>query len=130
MADTIRLISDLITIFRDNQFGTITAQDMRDALVTLSPPETILAYSSNIAWNIGTAPVSRVVLTGSTTVTISGGEVGRAYRLAIVQGGTGNNSVVLSGVTVLGTPVWKTAVNDINLLNIDISGAVSYATVI
>lgn len=57
MADTSRTQSDLLTnLFQDGQAdGSITAQDMRDLIVSLTPSSATGRFTSNVVFTIGTA---------------------------------------------------------------------------
>lgn len=133
MADTIRTIAYLLaSLFQDGQAeGAITEQDARDMIVTLAPPETTLTPAgAAVAWNLSTDPAAVVSLTdGSTTITASNGEAGRTYDLVVTQG-TGGNAVVLSGVTVLGTPNWRTVAGQFNIVSVRVSGTTRIAVVV
>jgi hypothetical protein len=131
MVDTVRTIATLLTtLFQDGQAaGSITPQDARDLIVSLSPPEVALTFSASVAWALDTNPVARLVMTGNSTITASGGDNGRAYRLAIVQDATGSRVPTLAGVTLLGTATWLTAPNAINFVNVDVVNGTRVAVV-
>lgn len=70
MADTSRTKTDLLTnLFQDGQTGGISANDMRDLLVSLAPPMGGFYFSSTAATTIGTAGVY-VKAAGTTTSTV------------------------------------------------------------
>jgi hypothetical protein len=106
--------------------GAITAARVRqlleDLVASLAPPETTLTYSSSLSWNVSTSPIASVTLTGNVTITLSGGEAGQTYRLAIIQGGSGSYTIALAGCTVLGSASWATAVGAINMVWIYVPG--------
>lgn len=97
--------------------------------ISSAPPETTLTYASSLSWNMDTNPVAKVTLTGNVTITVSGGVAGGNYRLMVFQDGTGSRAVTLSGVTLIGTPIWATAANGVNIIAIDYSGSTRYAVV-
>lgn len=132
MADLVtRIDTQLSSAEQDNQpAGSFTLAKLRSLTVSLSPPETIINYATSVNWNLNTDPVAQLTLTGNVTVTVSGGETGRTYRLAIIQAGVGSNTVALAGCVTLGTPIYRTAVGAVNLLSIDIVGLTPYAMVV
>lgn len=131
MTQTVRTIAYLLASeFQDGQAaGSITPQDVRDLIVSLMPPETTLTYAASLTWNLDTNPVSYVVLTGNITITLSGGNSGQAYRLALQQDATGGRTVALSGETTLGYPTWATAANGINIMTVEIVNGTRYVAV-
>jgi hypothetical protein len=129
------LVADIDAVLASGQgAGAITdarqRQLMENLVASIAPSEATLTYSSSLSWNVSTNPVAKVTLTGNVTITVSGGEAGVSYRLAVIQDGTGSRTVTLSGVTVLGTAVWATAAGAVNILTIDDVGGTRYATVI
>lgn len=132
------LISALTTesdgVFADGQAdGSITTarvrQLMENVVASLAPAETTLTFSTTLAWALDTNPVAIVTLTGNTTITLSAGQSGRCYRLAVIQDATGSRTVTLAGCTTLGTPVWSTAANSINLISVDVANSTRYVVV-
>ncbi len=111
--------------------GSYTPQRMRNLIVSLVGPPAVLTPSSGaVTWNLATAPCATVTITAATTVTVTNGEDGMSYRLAIIQGGAGNFTPTLSGVTQSSTPVWSTAAGSSNRVYIDVVGSVRMADII
>lgn len=129
MADTVRLIAALKTLLADNTTGAISPQDVRDMLESLAPPEQALVDGANIAWDLDVKPVSRVTLGGNRTITLSNGESGRTYRLAIVQDGIGGRQPTIAGATLRGAANWDTAPNAVSLVGVDVVNGVRYYAV-
>lgn len=98
-----------------------------DSIATLSPNEATLTFSTTLAWNLDTSPVAYVVLTNNTTITLSNGQNGRSYRLAVKQDATGGRTVTLSGATLLGAAVWSTAANAVNIISVDMVNGTRFA---
>lgn len=134
MADTPRTRSFLLgSEFQDGQVnGSITAQDVRDFMVTiLGPSVTLTPVSGAVTWSLASAPIATVTITQNTTITVTGGEDGfTGYRLAIIQGGAGSFTPTLSGVTLSSTPTWNTAAGSSNRVYIDCVGTTLMADVI
>lgn len=130
------LLAELASLFATGQLAqsiteTRILNALNDLVATLSPTETtIVPVSGALTWNLATNPVAQATLSAtSTTVTLVSGEAGRTYRLALIQAVGGNNAVVVSGATLLGTPPWRTAGSAVNLLTVDIVGSTLYGVV-
>jgi hypothetical protein len=98
-------------------------------LATVPTPETALTFAATMTWNVTTNPICYVILTANTTITVSGGVAGQNYRLGLIQNATGGYTVTLAGCTILGSPLWATAANGVNIVTIDRMNGVSYAAV-
>ena len=138
MTGVYKALSDLLTeadsTLADNQAAaSITPARVRqleeDLVASLAPTETALTFSTSLAWNMATNPVAYVVLTGNTTITVSGGTSGQSYRIGLIQDATGNRTIALSGCTILGNPLWATAASGVNIVTIEVVNGTSYAAV-
>ncbi len=130
MADTVRTIADLLTaLFQDSQVRAISAQYMRDLIVSIARPESTLSSSASIAWDLNVHPIAKVTLAEAPTITLSNGEAGRAYRLAVIQDGTGTWVPTLAGCTTVGTPAWATDPGAISFLRVEFVGSTRYAMI-
>jgi len=119
------------TILIDNTTGLILPQGMRNCFVTIiGPPVTLTPVAGAVTWPLATAPLATVTIVANTTITVTGGEDGMCYRLAIIQGGAGSFVPTLSGVTLSSTPVWATASGASNRVYIDVVGATLMADAI
>lgn len=128
------LVSELDSVVASNQGpGAITASRVRalleDLVASIAPSEVALTFGATMTWNLATNPIAQVTLTGNVTLTVSGGEAGATYRLALIQDGTGSRAVTLSGVTMLGTAAWATAAAGVNILTVDDINGTLYAVV-
>lgn len=89
MADTVRSRSALLTtLFQDGQTAGITAQDMRDLIVSLVPSYGGFYFSTPAATTIGTGG-TYVKAAGTTTATVGTADIGT---------GSTNNRLVYTGV--------------------------------
>lgn len=111
MADTPRTrIYLLASIFQDGQApGSITAQDMRDYIVSQFPSFVALVSGATVTWTV-TAPISKATLTLGTnaTLVISGAAAGDEGYLEVTQDATGGRTFTLPAGTVVGS---TTAIN-------------------
>jgi hypothetical protein len=132
MADTARTRAFLLgTDFIDNTSGLITAQMLRDFVVSVIGPPTALSPTTGaVTWDLSVNPCASITLTGNATITVTNGEDGMSYRLAVVQGGAGSFTPTFSGVTFSGVPAWATVVGASNRVYIDMVGTTRMADVI
>jgi hypothetical protein len=109
----------------------LLASHLRDVLVSAMPVEQVLTVTAGaVAWNMDNAPAARITLTQNTTVTVTGGEDGRSYVLAVVQGGAGSFTTTLTGCTVHpAAPAWLTGVGSVTLARVHVSAGVRHAVI-
>ena len=88
MADTSRSLSDILTLMADNTTGAISAQDLRDLIVSLSPAFGGLYISSSAETSIATIDTWTLAAGTSTeTSSSSAFTVSAANRLTAVMMG-------------------------------------------
>lgn len=97
-------------------------------ILGLAPAENPLAWAPTVSWSIDSNPVCFMILSGDTTVTPTGGINGGHYQLSFIQDGTGNHTVTLVGVTILGGLNWSSAAGTPTIMNLSIVNNVNYAT--
>jgi hypothetical protein len=111
--------------------GSDNPAQIRDMIVSLiGPPATLTPVAGAVTWDLSVAPCATCTITANTTITVTNGEDGMSYRLAVIQGGVGSFTPTLSGVTLSSTPVWATAAAASNRVYIDVVGATLMADVI
>ena len=123
---TLRAAGALAVETRKPSIATTDLTDWASATASFGSNEAALTYASTTTWNMTTSPAATLTLTGSPTIALSGGAAGRTYRLAVIQGGSGNYTATFSGATVLGALAFSGAVGAVTLFSADVVGSTIY----
>lgn len=96
MVDTVRTLSELQTLFADNTTGAISPQDLRDFLVSVSPPHGTMYRNVAAATTIVT-PGTYVKAAGTTTAgALNGFDMPADNRLRYTGAATKHFHLVVS----------------------------------